>query len=60
MEQEEHTITCPYCWQRLEILVDPSGGDQVYTEDCQVCCHPIKISVSAGMPGPADLLVERE
>ncbi|NNF17627.1 MAG: CPXCG motif-containing cysteine-rich protein, partial [Gammaproteobacteria bacterium] len=41
MEQETHSITCPHCWQILEILIDPSAGDQEYTEDCQVCCHPM-------------------
>lgn len=29
---------CPYCGERVETTVDLSAGDQVYTEDCQVCC----------------------
>lgn len=32
---------CPYCGERVETTVDLSGGDQTYTEDCQVCCRPI-------------------
>ncbi|EKT4531166.1 CPXCG motif-containing cysteine-rich protein [Pseudomonas putida] len=32
---------CPYCGERVEATVDLSAGDQVYTEDCQVCCQPV-------------------
>jgi Cysteine-rich CPXCG len=38
-------IQCPYCGERIEILVDASAGDQAYIEDCQVCCRPISIDV---------------
>lgn len=46
-------IQCPYCWETIEILVDCSVDEQEYTEDCQVCCRPIIISVQmdAGVPG---------
>jgi Cysteine-rich CPXCG len=41
-----HTIACPYCGEHIEILLDPSAGDeQSYIEDCQVCCSPISIDV---------------
>jgi len=42
------TIQCPYCGERIEILVDPSAGDQHYIEDCQVCCRPISVAVWIG------------
>ena len=38
----EDEITCPYCWESITILVDPSES-QTYTEDCSVCCRPILI-----------------
>jgi len=38
----EELITCPFCWETITILVDPSAP-QTYTEDCFVCCHPILI-----------------
>ncbi|HET7330940.1 CPXCG motif-containing cysteine-rich protein [Dyella sp.] len=41
-------IQCPYCGERIEILVDASAGDQRYIEDCQVCCRPISIDVWIG------------
>jgi hypothetical protein len=34
-------ITCPYCGERFEAIVDASGGDSEYVEDCPVCCRPI-------------------
>ena len=38
---EEHFFTCPYCWQRISVLVDLSVAEQTYVEDCEVCCRPI-------------------
>jgi hypothetical protein len=39
----EHFFTCPYCWQTISMVIDPSVEDQTYVEDCEVCCHPIEI-----------------
>ena len=37
---------CAWCFELNEILVDISGGDdQIFTEDCQVCCRPNAIHV---------------
>jgi hypothetical protein len=38
-------LACPYCGEWITVAVDTSAGDQVYTEDCQVCCRPIVIGV---------------
>lgn len=38
-------IHCPYCDVSLNINVDPSEPEQDYTEDCQVCCRPMVLSV---------------
>ncbi|CAD5375648.1 Restriction endonuclease [Pseudomonas sp. OF001] len=32
---------CPWCGEPGEALLDLSGGDQCYVEDCAVCCQPI-------------------
>jgi hypothetical protein len=37
------TITCPYCWQSIEIALDLSVDEQRQIEDCSVCCRPIVI-----------------
>lgn len=40
---EEADIQCPYCWETIVIELDLSAGDQLYTEDCSVCCRPILV-----------------
>jgi hypothetical protein len=41
------TITCPYCWESIEIALDLSVDEQQQVEDCSVCCRPIVIRYSA-------------
>lgn len=40
----EAAVSCPYCGERIVIVIDLSAGPQEYTEDCQVCCQPMVIS----------------
>lgn len=40
-------ITCPYCWESIEIALDLSVESQRQVEDCSVCCRPIVIAYSA-------------
>lgn len=45
MEETEKFFKCPYCLQRISMLLDVSQDDyQTYIEDCEVCCNPIQIS----------------
>lgn len=37
---------CPYCGERIELLLDPSQVGETYIEDCEVCCRPIRVTVS--------------
>ena len=46
MQQFIHSVTCPYCGQVVEVVVDPSVPFQEYVEDCEVCCRPITLTVS--------------
>lgn len=39
----EHFFTCPYCWEKISMLLDPDMSGEKYVEDCQVCCNPIEI-----------------
>jgi hypothetical protein len=41
------TITCPYCWEPIEIALDLSVDEQQQVEDCSVCCRPIVVRYSA-------------
>jgi hypothetical protein len=50
---ESSGIQCPYCGERIEVLIDCSLTNQSYIEDCQVCCRPITLHVTldeAGLP----------
>ena len=40
----EHHFQCPYCWEEISMLLDPSVSSS-YVEDCEVCCNPIEVSV---------------
>ena len=42
---EEIFFQCPYCWEEISMLFDTSIKNQLYIEDCEVCCNPIQISV---------------
>jgi hypothetical protein len=40
-------ITCPYCWETIEVALDLSVEEQKQIEDCSVCCRPIVIAYRA-------------
>jgi len=42
---EEANLTCPHCGEPIPLLLDLSGGSQSYTEDCEICCQPILVSL---------------
>lgn len=42
---QSEIISCPYCGENIEIIIDGSVESQQYTEDCSVCCQPIVIDV---------------
>lgn len=39
----EHVFSCPYCFEAISMLLDPSVSSQAYVEDCEVCCRPIAV-----------------
>jgi hypothetical protein len=39
----EYFFACPYCWERISMVLDTSVKGQVYVEDCEICCHPIEV-----------------
>ena len=44
-------VSCPYCGECFETLVDVSAGSASYIEDCQVCCQPIEMSLTVDDSG---------
>jgi hypothetical protein len=52
------TVTCPYCFEVLELHVDPdSTGEMV--QDCDVCCRPWAVRVSRDEEGELMVTVDR-
>ena len=43
---EEIALDCPYCGERITLLIDHTVLEQTYVEDCQVCCQPMVITAS--------------
>jgi len=43
----EHAFECPYCGEPISMVLDLSVPEQAYVEDCEVCCRPIEVHVTA-------------
>jgi len=56
----EESVSCPYCGERIDVLVDPSVAQQNYIEDCQVCCSPIVFDVTVGDDDDISVCVRSE
>ena len=55
-----YPVSCPYCGEPIELMLDASAGEQRYIEDCTVCCRPISVSVSIDEEGDAHASVAAE
>ena len=60
MNLTEDTISCPYCGELINVLLDHSDANQEYIEDCQVCCRPIIFSVVLATDGDPNVSVRSE
>lgn len=56
---EEVELNCPYCGEAIAVIVDLSGGDQSYVEDCAVCCQPIVLAVAVDDYGQLESITAR-
>jgi transcription elongation factor Elf1 len=43
LESMEHFFVCPYCGERISMVLDISVKGQTYVEDCEVCCQPVEV-----------------
>ncbi len=59
MTPELKWISCPYCGEKFEILIDVSVPDQNYIEDCFVCCRPISLVIEVSELGEVLSLLAR-
>lgn len=45
MEEVEKFFKCPFCLEKISMILDVSTDQQQsYVEDCEVCCNPIQIT----------------
>jgi hypothetical protein len=58
--QDVVATQCPCCGEAIQLLVDCSGGNQQYIEDCQVCCRPIQVALSVDDDGLPSVTVRAE
>ena len=53
---------CPFCGEPGEIAADydpDAAGDQVFVQDCAVCCRPWTVTVHVGADGEVSFDVQR-
>ena len=58
----DETVECPFCGEPGEIAADfdPSEpGEQVFVQDCAVCCRPWSVTVTVGYDGEVSYRVDR-
>jgi hypothetical protein len=60
MDREEWMAQCPYCGEPLTLLLDPMDAGADYIEDCQVCCRPMVVAVTASPDGELSAFVRGE
>ena len=58
--QEEVTVSCPYCGEFINVLIDCSDSSQEYIEDCQVCCRPITFLVQYDQNDHIEVITRHE
>ena len=54
------TVSCPYCGEDIDLLIDQSIPQQSYVEDCEVCCRPINLKVAVYPDGSVVVLAMSE
>ena len=56
----ELVVSCPYCGESIDVLIDSQEAGQQYIEDCQVCCKPITFNISVDSRGELTVSVHDE
>jgi Cysteine-rich CPXCG len=52
---------CAFCGEDNDVFIDPSGGrQQMFTEDCTVCCRPNLITLTIDDDGDVEIEVRQE
>lgn len=57
--ESEYFFQCPFCGERISMVIEVLSGNQVYIEDCEVCCRPIEIKYTCDEGEIASFSCER-
>jgi hypothetical protein len=57
MSNESIQISCPHCWETLDIAIEIQIRHLVFVEDCEVCCNPMRIEVFTDEEGVSQINV---
>ncbi len=61
MNNEALEVACPYCGEVFDLAIDDSAGAaQSFTSDCEVCCRPIRFTVTVAENGEVDVKTRTE
>jgi len=52
-------VSCPWCFETIEILLEDDSQPGDWVEDCSVCCHPLALSLRIGPDGGFALDIDR-
>lgn len=55
---EPVVIRCPYCFERVEVAIDPEDRGEL-VQDCEVCCNPWQLNIFRDPDGTPHATVER-
>jgi hypothetical protein len=53
-------VDCPYCGERIELVVDSSAAPAEYVEDCEVCCRPMIVMLELADDGAPEVSARSE
>jgi hypothetical protein len=42
---DSRSVACPYCFELVELYVDPQTAG-TFVQDCDVCCRPWSVTVT--------------
>ncbi|HYE99018.1 MAG TPA: CPXCG motif-containing cysteine-rich protein [Planctomycetota bacterium] len=56
----EADVLCPYCGEPGAVDLDGVEEDDVFTQDCGVCCRPWTVRVRVDRDGRVDVSVTAE
>ena len=57
---QETRVSCPYCGERIHVLINEEEVGEEYIEDCQVCCKPIVVCLYEDFTGELSVTVRGE